>query len=419
MIALVAFLACAGPAVPHCVISAAPTGLVIATLRGETLVPIRADRGYAVLSAPELAGALPLRAEVQREWAVVAFAGQPFRFLLDGSAFVHRDRVLPLAGGAYVEHDTLFLPLQWLVGYIPAVLSEGYRYDALAGRFEEAVVTPVVTRAPVATAAPRAPPPAPSGLRPAVSRGRLPPSGVLKSPHTVVIDPGHGGPDPGNPGHHLPRGLQEKDVNLAISKLLRVELRQRGIDAILTRSRDTLIDLRDRGRFCHDECDLFLSIHVNSLPRGRGYESISGLETYFQAEARTAEADRVARMENEALRYDTRPETERESALGFILKDLQSNEYLRESAVLADLIQRYGGRVHPGGDRGVSQAGFVVLNTARRPAVLIEVGFSTNRSDAAFMASTAGQQRLARSIADAVVAYFQKYESKIAAGAAP
>jgi N-acetylmuramoyl-L-alanine amidase len=124
-------------------------------------------------------------------------------------------------------------------------------------------------------------------------------------------------------------------------------------------------------------------------------------------------------MENDAIRYDTQIRTDASDPMQFILKDLQTNEFLRESAVLADLIQQNAARNHPGGDRGVSQAGFVVLNTARRPAVLVEVGFSTNPTDGRFLSSPSGQLKLAQSIADGVVAYLQRYENKVAVGAEP
>jgi N-acetylmuramoyl-L-alanine amidase len=156
------------------------------------------------------------------------------------------------------------------------------------------------------------------------------------------------------------------------------------------------------------------------MPRRRGFEEVSGIETYFQSLARTEESRRVAQMENDAIRYDTEYRSDaKNDPMQFILKDLQTNEFLRESAVLADLIQRNAARSHPGGDRGVSQAGFVVLNTARRPAVLVELGFSTNPTDGRFMASSAGQLKLAQWIADGVVAYLQRYENKVAVGAEP
>jgi len=99
-----------------------------------------------------------------------------------------------------------------------------------------------------------------------------------------------------------------------------------------------------------------------------------------------------------------------------ILKDLQYNEYLRESAVLADLIQRSAAAVQPGGDHGISQAPFMVLKTAVRPAVLIETGYATNRADGGFLASTVGQRRLAGAIADGVVSYLRQYEEKVGGG---
>jgi N-acetylmuramoyl-L-alanine amidase len=227
------------------------------------------------------------------------------------------------------------------------------------------------------------------------------------------VDAGHGGDDPGNPGLFFPNNLREKDINLSIAKLVRKELERRGIEAVMTRTKDTLIALNDRGRYCKEDCDLFLSIHVNSMPRRAGYQDVSGIETYYMASARTADEKRVAQMENDAVRFDMQAEPENGGPLDFILKDLQVNEYLRESAVLAELIQSRAGSIHPGGERGVRQAGFIVLNTARRPAVLVEVGFSTNRVDARFLASAAGQQKLAETMADAVVAYLQRYENKV------
>ncbi|HXE58120.1 MAG TPA: N-acetylmuramoyl-L-alanine amidase, partial [Gemmatimonadales bacterium] len=238
------------------------------------------------------------------------------------------------------------------------------------------------------------------------------PNGLLPG-HVVTIDPGHGGVDPGNPGLYFPRGMREKDVTLAIGRLLRDALRRRGVGVVMTRDRDTLIDLHDRGAFCTQRCDLFVSLHVNSLARRRGYTAHRGFETYFLAEARTEDAARVERMENEAIRFEAPKAAEVSTGgLDFILKDLQLNEYLRESARVAELIQAHLARVHPGGDRGVKQAGFLVLTTARRPAVLVELGYSTNPEDAKILTTRSSQRALAEAIADAVVAYLLEYERK-------
>jgi len=90
------------------------------------------------------------------------------------------------------------------------------------------------------------------------------------------------------------------------------------------------------------------------------------------------------------------------------------NEYVRQSARLAELVQGKVIEIHPGGDRGVQQADFAVLRTARRPAILVETGFATNRDDGAFLASSVGQHRIAAAIADGIVAYLLDFERKLA-----
>src|SRR5207249_2100219 len=132
----------------------------------------------------------------------------------------------------------------------------------------------------------------------------------------------------------------------------RAEPTRRGIAALLTRTSDTLIDLADRGASCRAECDLFVSIHVNAMPAGRSVERTSGVETYFLSDAKTEDQERVAKMENDALRFESTPTGGSRGPVDFILKDLQLNEYLRESARLAELVQDKAVAVHPGGDRG-------------------------------------------------------------------
>jgi len=227
------------------------------------------------------------------------------------------------------------------------------------------------------------------------------------------VDPGHGGVDPGNPGLALPRGTSEKDITLGIGKLLRAELVRRGLNVVLTRSTDTLIELASRPLFCRADCDLFVSIHVNAMPAGRRQTSVNGIETYFVSDAKTEDQKRVAQMENDALRFETAP-AGTGGPLGFIMNDLQLNEYLRESARLAELVQSKVAAIHPGEDRGVQQAPFLVLAAARRPSILVETGFATNHADGAFLASQQGQRQIANAIADGVVAYLLEFERKLA-----
>jgi len=390
----------------------APSAITIATARGERVIELRDDAGGApMLSASGLVSALGGTVRVSGSWAEIAIGRQPFRFLLGAPFFVYNNRVRPLAAGAALTRDTLYLPFQFIAEVLPRLFADRYRYDADAARFTEAGAPP-----PSATAA--APEPAePTAAASARYAGPRLPNGIRPG-HLVTIDPGHGGVDPGNPGLFFPRGIREKDVTLQIGLLVRDELKRRGVAVRMTRTTDTLIALGDRGSYCSDNCDLFLSIHINSLPKRPGYTAARGSETYFLAEAKTEDARRVARMENEAVRFETETVAAHPSGgLDFILKDLQLNEHLRESALLAARVQDNLDQVHTGNNRGVKQAGFMVLTTARRPAVLAELGYSTNPEDGRFLTQPVGQRKLAAALADAVVSYLHEYERRTDAGA--
>jgi N-acetylmuramoyl-L-alanine amidase len=210
--------------------------------------------------------------------------------------------------------------------------------------------------------------------------------------------------------------LKEKDVTLSVGLLVRDELEKQGVRVTMTRRTDTLINLGQRApNYCSGDCDLFVSIHVNSLNPRRGYQEVRGFETYFLSEARDEDAARVARMENGSQRFDT-PDSggNRTSALDVMLNDLWRGEFLRGSQKAAAFIQSFLSEVHDGGDKGVKQAGFAVLSTARRPSVLIEMGYATNREDAALMTSRDGQRNLASRIALAIVAYLKEHDRETA-----
>lgn len=369
-----------------------PQQVVIATPRGQATVPVTTERGPAAVAAALLTPPLGLAASIQGTDVQVTLGGGMFAFDLDVPFVRYEGVAYPLVGSPYVARDTLFLPLQWLTGHVPRLLAGRYRWDPALARLEE-------------IAAPRATP----------VLAAHPLTGLMM-PHTVVVDPGHGGIDPGNPGLHFARGLTEKDITLGIGRLLRDELVRRGLTVVLTRSTDTLIDLADRPLFCRADCDLFVSIHVNAMPPGRRQARVNGAETYFLSDAKTEDQKRVAQMENEVLRFETAAGLGGEGPLAFILRDLQLNEYLRESARLAELVQGRVAGVHPGEDRGVQQGPFLVLAAARRPAILVEAGFATNRQDGSFLTSARGQRRIADAVADGIVAYLLEFERKLAVG---
>ena len=236
--------------------------------------------------------------------------------------------------------------------------------------------------------------------------------------YTVVVDAGHGGPDAGMRG---PIGsnwqIREKDITLDVALALREVLEEKGVTVVMTRSTDTLIALSDRGRIANTKKgDAFLSIHVNAAnPRWKQPGTARGFETYFLSEARTEDARRVEAMENEVVKYEIASDVPAKDPLSFIVHDMEQNQHLRESSELAATVQRGLARMHPGPNRGVKQAGFRVLVTAFMPAVLIEIGFGTNPTEARFLRDAARQKQIATSIADATMEYLAAYHRRTSA----
>jgi N-acetylmuramoyl-L-alanine amidase len=221
------------------------------------------------------------------------------------------------------------------------------------------------------------------------------------SVRTVMIDPGHGGKDPGAQGLF---GLVEKDVNLRLARLLGEALAQRGFKVLYTRTTDVFIPLETRTEMANTEgADLFVSVHCNA----HANDGTSGLETYSLNLANSQDAVRVAARENAAS-------SKRISDLQAILTDLMLSAKTIESRDLARLVQkrilgglgsRFGTR-----DRGPHEAPFFVLIGANMPAVLVEVGYITNPAEARRLASTSYLRALADGLADGIVAYKKKIE---------
>ena len=301
-----------------------------------------------------------------------------------------------------VDDGRLLVPLQFVAEVLPPALGNGVIWDDARVElrlFSKGAATPARTEPRASPDQPRA---APRRARPGRWR--------------VVIDAGHGGPDPGMSG---PIGggftIYEKNITLSIARRLGNRLRTSGAAVIYTRTSDTLIALSDRGRIANDAAgDLFLSIHVNApSPTWKSPAAARGFETYFLAEAKTEDARRVEQMENEAVRFEAPATAHKGDALSFIVADMLQNEHLRESSELAELVQRHLASTHPGPDRGVKQAGFRVLVTAFMPSVLIEVGFGTNAAEARYLASEKGQEAIAAAIAAATLEYLGRYERRV------
>jgi len=178
------------------------------------------------------------------------------------------------------------------------------------------------------------------------------------------------------------------------------------LEVRMTRDRDTLIALHDRARLANrwrrdGQPALFVSVHANANPS----RSEKGYETYFLAEARTADARRVEAFENAAVQYE---ETPAGGPMAFILTDLRQNQHLRESADGAQMIQERLRAVHPGPDRGVKQAGFAVLRGTFMPAVLVEIGFVSNPSEERLLTDAERQREIAEQLARGIRDFFAR-----------
>ena len=348
--------------------------------------------------------------------------------LIDGIPFAKRDTItIPLTRAPQVRGGQLYLPFQFVSDVIPRYIG-GYVYDSPLGELRAfdangavRVASPTMTPAPrppasstAVAGATRSPPESVKVLAPAPAPRAT--TASRRSRKLVVIDAGHGGPDTGMRGPiGTPAWFVEKDVTLSVARKLATVLEARGMEVLLTRTTDTLIALSDRGRIANaNHGDVFISIHCNAPGSNTAAGARErGFETYFLAEAKTEDERRVQDMENESVRFETGANAPKGDPLSFIITDMAQNEHLRESSDLAETIQTGMIDVHPGPNRGVQQANFAVLRGSYMPAVLIEIGFGSNQSEATFLSDQANQRALARNIAESVLQYLGHYESRV------
>jgi len=218
-----------------------------------------------------------------------------------------------------------------------------------------------------------------------------------------MIDPGHGGYDPGTTSAS---GLAEKDLALQIAQRLRQALAEHGVRAELTRSTDVFIPLPERTRIANrEDADLFVSIHLNSSPN----PETAGIEVYYLNNTTDRATIRLARMENGNA---STPYGAPDGAnLNYILADLRQQYKAAESASLARMIDAQTvADLNAGLGLNVNALGakmgpFWVLVGAHMPALLVECGFLSNRAEARRLASSQYRDTLAESIATAVVHY--------------
>ena len=244
------------------------------------------------------------------------------------------------------------------------------------------------------------------------------PTGAMADRHgfvrKVVIDPGHGGRDPGAVGVIS----KEKDIVLAIGLKLGEYIEQYldDVEVIYTRTTDEFIGLQRRAQIANEnKADLFISIHCNASRSNRAY----GTETFVMGMHRTKENLEVARKENAAILYE---EDYLETYEGYdpysdeatIIFSFFQNLYLNQSLVMASLVQDQFRERAGRNDRGVKQAGFLVLYNITMPGILVEAGFLSNPNEEKYLNTERGQAHIASAIFRAFRDY-KEYQDNLAA----
>ena len=220
----------------------------------------------------------------------------------------------------------------------------------------------------------------------------------LNEEWVVVIDAGHGGKDPGTVG---PKS-REKNINLAVAlktgKYIKENLRD--VKVIYTRDDDTFIELDERANVANrNKADIFISIHSNWISDKR----VTGAETFVLGQSKDDANLQVAMKENSVITFEKDYQTKYEgydpnSVESFIIFSLMQNTYLKQSTEFASMIQKQFSERIGRKDRGVKQAGFIVLWKTTMPSVLVELGFVSNSEEERFLISEQGQDYLASAL---------------------
>lgn len=234
-----------------------------------------------------------------------------------------------------------------------------------------------------------------------------------KQVKTIVIDPGHGGLDPGCNGANE---IWEKAVTLAVSIKLgkMIEDSLQDVQVVYTRKTDKFVELWERPHMANKiKADLFISIHCNSNVN----TSAAGSETYFMGLHKTQGNLDVAKRENSAIKFETNYKTNERyggfdpnSPEGHIIFSLVQNAFLQQSLKFSTLVEAHTQKISKIKSRGVKQAGFLVLWQTAMPSVLVEIGFLTNASDRSFLKTENGQQTVAKGIFRAIRQYKKELE---------
>lgn len=228
---------------------------------------------------------------------------------------------------------------------------------------------------------------------------------------TVVIDAGHGGKDAGAVG----KKSKEKEITLAVAKKTGEYIKKKypDVKVIYTRTSDVFVELMERARIANrNNADVFISIHCNSVANS---PKTGGVETFIMGDHRNSANLAVAKRENASILYESNVEEnyggfDPNSTEAYIAFSFIQSEFKQHSLELAELVQSEMVNRAKRHDRGVQQAGFLVLYKTAMPSILVELGFISNPTEEAYMMSKDGQDVLASAIYRAFCTYKTNYE---------
>ena len=229
---------------------------------------------------------------------------------------------------------------------------------------------------------------------------------------TVVLDAGHGGHDAGAVGSFS----KEKNINLRYTLLVGDMIKKNipGAKVIYTRDKDVFVDLNERARIANrNKADLFVSIHTNSSKN----TSANGMETFTLGVSRSKENMEVAMLENSVIKLEEDYEKKYEgfdpnSVDSYIMFEFMKDQYMDRSITCADYIQTKMINTTRRNDRGVRQAGFLVLRATTMPSVLVELGFISNKDEEKYLNNNDNQVKLATAIFNGIKDYKHELDKK-------
>jgi N-acetylmuramoyl-L-alanine amidase len=294
--------------------------------------------------------------------------GEQFVFLLNSPYVLFQDNVYNVKYTPQVRNCYYYVPASFVTEFLPSVLPKEFKYQG----------DQLLAQKP-----------------------------VDNSIQTIVIDPGHGGKDPGAVGY---RKTHESDITLKLALMLKAMLeKELGVRVLLTRSINEFVSLNERTTFANDnKADLFISIHCNASKS----RSAEGTEVYYLSTARTTETRAVEAMENEVVaKYEGgQTAVKKYDDLTFILSDMMQTEQLEESNALSQKLINNIVIGTSGLDHGVHQAGFYVLRGAFMPSVLIETEYISNLKAETKLTDPTYQEMVVKSIFYGIKSFKYQYD---------